>query len=409
MRRLRYAAIPLTIAALAAMPAATAATKTTKPKYPAIPKGPITFGVSVPLSGQTAPFGLAAKASFEKVTLNNLKRMFPKGIAGHPIQFKIMDDASDVTKAVQVANQFVKDKVAAVVTVSYNPAGAAQQIAVLTKAKIPYLGSTAGQADYLDVKKYPYVFNISTSTPTGAKALANWVAKKPEIRKIAALADGLPSTEEAWSAFTTNLKTAAPDAQVVKRVSITPGAVDVSAAIAELKASEPDLLYVGASFAYGPIWQAIQAANWSPRIYVGAGAWYDSFKAMGPLAENAVTAYSHCVAKNRAPLPSVVTQAMDGYEAILGANTTNYLTYVGTDDVPMILLKTAIEKYKSIHPDAIKRGLEEMKNQKVLQIYEFTYSPTDHDGLTGELATGVCNMAESKLTFGKYRVPTLAD
>jgi ABC-type branched-subunit amino acid transport system substrate-binding protein len=366
------------------------------------------FGVSVPLSGQTAAFGLSAKTSFENVTVPNFNKNYPNGILGHHVKFEILDDASDVTKAVQVANQLVADKVTAVVTVSYNPAGANQQLAVLTKNKVPYLGSRP-ETEYADTSKYPYIFNIGPSTKTGAAALAKWVGKHTEIRKIAALADGLPATEESWNAFTADLKTTVPDAVVTKRVNFPPGATDVSAAIAELKATNPDLLYVGASFAYGPIWQAIQAANWSPRIYVGAGAWYDSFKAMGPLADKAVTTYSHCVAKGRAPLPVAVTQAMDGYADLLGTNTTNYLTYSGTDDVPVLLVKAAIEKYKSTSPDAIKRALEEMKNFKVLDIYQFTYSPTDHDGLTGELATNICGMSESTYAFGKYRIPTIAD
>src|SRR5262249_29244547 len=147
-------------------------------------------------------------------------------------------DASDVTKAVQVANQLVADKVTAVVTVSYNPAGAAQQLAVLTKNKVPYLGSRP-EEQYAHTSKYPYIFNIGPSTHTRAAALAKWVAKHTEIRKIAALADGLPSTEESWNAFQGQLKKTAPDAQVTKRVNITPGATDVSAAVAELKATNP--------------------------------------------------------------------------------------------------------------------------------------------------------------------------
>jgi hypothetical protein len=82
---------------------------------------------------------------------------------------------------------------------------------------------------------------------------------------------------------------------------------------------------------------------------------------------------------------------------------------VGTDDVPIILLKMAIEKYNSTDPDDIKRALEEMRNVKVMDLYEFTFTPDDHAGLVGELATNVCNMAESTLSFGKYRIPTVAD
>jgi len=43
------------------------------------------------------------------------------------------------------------------------------------------------------------------------------------------------------------------------------------------------------------VWQAIQSAGWNPKILTSAGAWYDGFTGMGPLANNAVAGYEDCV------------------------------------------------------------------------------------------------------------------
>ena len=49
--------------------------------------------------------------------------------------------------------------------------------------------------------------NIGPSNAKGAQVLADWVGAHADIRKIAALADGLPGTDDGWNQFTAALKT----------------------------------------------------------------------------------------------------------------------------------------------------------------------------------------------------------
>src|SRR4051794_27600717 len=233
-------------------------------KYPAIPAGPIKFGVSTPLTGATAAFGTATKAAFENVTTKTFNAAHPDGIDGHPIQIEILDDASDVTKAVNVANQFVSEKVTAVLTATYNPAAAPQQLAIFGKNKIPALVQAVSD-DYTDTSKWPYFFGMGSSDKQAGEAAAKYIGKHSEVKKISILSDGSPSQVEIQNDMMTALKTSAPSVTVAKTATITPGAVDVSTAIAQLKDSNPDLLIVFAGFGYGPIWQGIQGANWSRR------------------------------------------------------------------------------------------------------------------------------------------------
>lgn len=376
-------------------------------KFPAIPEGPIKFGVSVPLSGPTAAFGTTTKKAFEEVTTKQFNTAYPNGIGGRKIEVVVYDDGGDVTKAVNVANQMVQDKIAAAVTLSYNPAASPQQLAVLNKAKIPVLASL-GETDYTDVAKYPYFFGVSASLPMNAKVEAAWVAKHPEFKKLAVMIDGLPTQQQSQTLFETELKKVAPSVTIAKTASITPGATDVSTAVATLRAENPDLLIVRASFAFGPIWNGLKAANWSPKMLTSAGAWYDGFDVMQSTgnAANAVAAYVDCLKDANVKLDPQVTALMDGYAPVFGTTSINYLTFVKTDNGPLELLKKAIEKNNSIDGDAIKNALETMGPIKLWNTVDYNFSPTNHFGVAGDFGSAVCAMWP--VSNDKYRMPYYA-
>src|SRR5579859_4272193 len=232
----------------------TAVTAGSSSKYPAIPAGPITFGISLPLSGATASFGTLAQKHFG-VVLNEFNQLHPTGIDGHPVKFDILNDASDVTQAVNVANQMVANKDAAVVEISFNPASESQQLAILNKAKLPVF-TCVGLPTGDDPALFPYYFGMCASTAQTGQAGADWITKHTEIQKIGVLSDGAAASEDLLNAILNPLKTSDPNAKVVKTTTISPGSVEVSTQIAQLKATNPDLLIVDVGFGYGPIWQA---------------------------------------------------------------------------------------------------------------------------------------------------------
>jgi ABC-type branched-subunit amino acid transport system substrate-binding protein len=385
--------------------AGTTGTTSGSSKYAPIPAGPIKFGVSTPLTGATAAFGTTTKTSFENVTLKTFNAAHPDGIDGHQVQIEVLDDASDVTKAVNVANQFVSEKVTAVLTVSYNPAASPQQLAIFNKNKIPVLAQQYAD-DYTDTSKWPYFFGLGASDKQVGDAAAKWIAKHPEIKKIAVLTDNSPSQTEIQNDTLNALKTAAPGVTVSKTASITPGATDVSTAVAQLKDSNPDLLMLNVGFGYGPIWQGIQGANWNPKILAPAGIFYDGYSGMGPLANNTVVVTTHCTTPGHPPFPKTLTDPMDGYVGILGASSVNYILFFTSDNGPLELLKMAIEKNHSLDPDAIKSALESLGNVKLGGTVDYNYTPTNHFGLTGDYGVAVCNA--SGFTDGPYRIPVLA-
>lgn len=373
-------------------------------KYAPIPAGPIVFGLSVPLSGAVAAYGLTAQTSFNKVTIPAFNAAFPNGIDGHPVQIKILDDASDVTKAVSVANQLVADHAAAVLTISYNPEAANQQLAVFNKAKVPVISTLSG-SQYTNASAWPYDFGIGASLPQEGQAAAKWIAAKGFTR-VATITDGLPQDTDALGQITDALKTAAPKAQVVKAVTVSPGSVDLSAAVAQLKAASPQILLVYLGFGYGPLWSAMKAASFSPQVMASAGAWYDGFNGMGSLADTATALYYTCADSASQTFPASTTSLMSQYAAGTADLAVNYLTFVVTDTVPLEMLKYAIEKYHSLDPNAIKAGMESIHNM-TFEGVTYNYSATNHFGITGSFGAAVCNMSPP-YAGGKAKIPLIA-
>jgi branched-chain amino acid transport system substrate-binding protein len=357
--------------------------------YPPIPQGPITFEVSADLSGAAAAYGQTTKEAFQNVTLQAFNAAHPHGIDGHKVIIKIQNDASDVTGAVQAANQMVADKAAGVVTVSQSPAAQSQQLAVLTKAKMPVVSTLTG-SQYADTSKYPYAFSPGGSVEQEGAVAAKWMAST-NVKRVAVLTDGLPQDTDAVNQIEAGMKQYAPKAKVVQSVTIPSGSVDDSAAITKAKAANPDLLLVYLGVGFGPVWQAMQSADWSPTILSSAGAWYDGFDAMGSLTAKAYAPYVDCADSPTQAFTAEQQDLFAKYSAVTGGTSTNYLTYIASDSVPVEIMAAAIEKYHSTDPSAIKKAIEGIHHQSFIGI-QYNFSPTNHFGLTGQYGPAVCAM-----------------
>src|SRR6201999_1026281 len=98
------------------------------------------------------------------------------------------------------------------------------------------------------------------------------------------------------------------------------------------------LFVVNIGSGYGPGWQAMLAANWSPTILASAGAWYDGFSAMGALQPKAYAYYYNCANSTTQTFTAQQNTLMAAYAKATSNLSTNYLTYVSTDSVPLELL-----------------------------------------------------------------------
>jgi ABC-type branched-subunit amino acid transport system substrate-binding protein len=392
LRRAATAALGSTIVCATLLTTVAGATPSgASQKYPPIPPGPITFGVSTPLSGAEASYGIFTKLGFN-VAMDYFNQEHPNGINGHQVKLTLLDDGSNVTQAVQTAQQLVADKVAAVVTLTTDPAAATQQFAVMQKNKVPVVANLSlptGSIKQLSTE-YPYLFSPNPAAVQYIVDAGKWVDSKG-YKKVAFLSDGIPADTQVENEVIQGIGEGKPKATVVDRETIAPGSVDDSAAVTKLKASGADLLIVTAGEAYGPIWQSILASGWSPTILASAGAWYSGFTSMGSLTPNAYAFYYECADSSSQTFSAVQNQLMSQYATATSSLVTNYLTFLATDSEPLEILYYAITKYNSVAPAALKAAIEGIHNKSFLGL-TYNFSSTNHFGLTGSFGPAVCHM-----------------
>jgi ABC-type branched-subunit amino acid transport system substrate-binding protein len=362
-------------------------------------------GATTPLSGPTASYGQSTELSFNGVSLKAFNAEHPNGIDGHPVKLVFLDDQGTVTGAIQAVNQLVSDKVAAVVTLSYNPEATLDEAEILAHNHIPVI-SGLGNTEFTNEKKYPYQFGIAPSYPQFGQAAANWTAASG-FTKVAVLTDGLPADAELLSAYEAGLKKDHAKAHIVTTQMETPFATEVSAQIAGLKGANPDLVVVFTGGGYGPVWQTMQTEGLTNvKILSSPSAFYDSFTAMGPLEANAYTPYDACAPSATATYPTAVQNLYAQYSAATYGYSYNYRVYVDDDTIPFELLKYVIEKEHSDSPAAIKAGMESIHNKSFLG-FDFNFTPTNHFGLRGADQAHVCQMGPP-YAAGVGKIPVIS-
>jgi ABC-type branched-subunit amino acid transport system substrate-binding protein len=363
------------------------------------------IGATTPLSGATASYGQTTEESFNGVSLKAFNAEFPNGIAGHQVELKFLDDQGTTTGAVAAVNQLVSDKVAAVVTLSYNPEATLQQALVLNHYKVPII-TNGGYTEWTNSKTYPYLFGVAASNPQEGLAAAKWMTASG-YKKIAVLTDGLTGDAELLAALKTSLASTRSPAKIVITQTITPYSTEVSAPLAAIKATNPDVIFVDLGAGYGPVWQGMQTDGMTNvKILATAGAFYDSFTAMGPLTANAYVPYYGCAPSSSTTYSSDIQNLYSQYSAATFGYSFNYRVYIMSDSLPFNLLKYAIEKEHSDSPQAIKAGLESIKNQSFLS-FKFTYTPKNHYGVQGTDGAAICAMA-SPYAAGIGKVPVIS-
>jgi ABC-type branched-subunit amino acid transport system substrate-binding protein len=365
--------------------------------YPAIPKGNITVGLSESLSGNYAPDGLTDEHNIENA-YKIVAQDFGVSVDGHKIVLDFQNDGSDITTAVDVAQQFVSNHVAAVLNASSDSSAAEQQVPVWNKAHLPMLLNNTPQDQYTNAKAYPYLFNVLPSNTETALSMAQWIAAK-HLTKIAVMTDGTSASNQVISDLKARLEKADPKAKVVGEATVTPGAVDVSTQLDQLKATNPDLLYLGIGYGFGSVWNDLQTLGWTPTILTNEGAFFDGYTALGSLGP---TTFSTCAdgLKSGETLPSDVVDAINS-DIKADGNLADQLIFVQVNMDSLLIIKAAIAKYHSTAPAAIKAALESFHDNSFFWkqwVYRFTSS--NHFGFTGER---VCDMSP----LGQYRIPVI--
>jgi branched-chain amino acid transport system substrate-binding protein len=337
----------------------------------------INVGVTLSATGPAASLGIPEKNTFE---------LLPTNIAGEKINWIVLDDASDTTKAVQNAKKLVnEDKVDVLVGSTITPNSLAM-VDVAADAETPML-SMAASARIVDNAnpKTKWIFKTPQSDALMADAIA--VSMKANGVKTLGYIGFADAYGDAWLA---EIKRSGQTAgiNVVAEEKYNRTDASVTGQVLKLISAKPDAILIGAAGTPGATPQKeLVARGYKGKIYQTHGvANPDFLRVVGKdgngtlLPVGPMLVYEQLPDTN--PVKKVAAEYITAYEKKFGTRSTfgghAYDTY-------LLLRATVPEALKKGKPGtkefraALRDALE--KANVVATHGVFVMSPGDHNGL----------------------------
>ena len=300
----------------------------------------INVGVTLSATGPAASLGIPEKNTFE---------LLPASIAGEKINWIVLDDASDTTKAVQNAKKLVtEDKVDVLVGSTITPNSLAM-VDVAADAETPMI-SMAASARIVDTAnpKTKWIFKTPQSDALMADAIA--VSMKANGVKTLGYIGFADAYGDAWLA---EIKRSGQTAgiKVVAEEKYNRTDTSVTGQVLKLVSANPDAILIGASGTPGATPQKeLAARGYKGKIYQTHGvANPDFLRVVGKdgngtlLPSGPMLVYEQLPDTN--PVKKVAAEYITAYEKKFGTRSTfgghAYDTY--------LLLRAAV-------PEALKKG-----------------------------------------------------
>jgi branched-chain amino acid transport system substrate-binding protein len=347
---------------------------------PAAQAAPIKVGVILSITGPGASLAGPQR---------NTIALLPKDVAGHAIEYIVLDDASDSTKAVADARKLIdEEKVDALIGSSITPSSLAM-IDVAAEKKVPMISLAASVSLIapMDAQRR-WAFKVPQNDSLMADAVAEHM-EKSGVKTFAFIGfnDGYG---DGWLAEITraakahNLKLvdteryARPDTsvtgQVLKMVAAKPDAVLIAGAGTPAALPEKTLRERGYS---GKYYQTHGAAN-NDFLRVGGKDVEGTFLPVGPVVVAAQLPDSN-------PSKAVAVAYVTKYEAAYGAGTMSSFGAHAWDAATLLqaAVPAALEQGAPGTPAfraALRDSMEAQKNLPLTHGIA-TLSPTDHNGL----------------------------
>jgi branched-chain amino acid transport system substrate-binding protein len=201
---------------------------------PGITPQTILLGATAPLAGPQSATTRGASAYFRYVNARG-------GVNGRTIAYKVVDDASDPSQALQATQQLVEqDEVFAIV----NSVGTEQNLAArdyLNGAKVPQLFVVSGATTFgSDYRRYPWTIGFRPSYQAEGRIYGTYVLRSRPGAKIAVLYQDDASGTDLLAGLRQSL--AGSKVRVVAAQPVEADAPDVQAQIASLKTSGANVL-----------------------------------------------------------------------------------------------------------------------------------------------------------------------
>ena len=265
----------LIVLALLCAPAALAGSAA----HPGVGSRSILVGGTAPLSGEASAASAVSRGAAAYFAYVNARG----GVNGGKIDYKVLDDGYDPSRAVEAVRELVQqDHVFAV----FNSLGTSTNLAVrdfLNQSKVPQLFVASGATTWgRDSRRHPWSIGYIPSYQTEGIVLARNVLKTKPRAKIAVLYQDDEYGNDLLGGFTRGL--GGKKAQLAKAVGYDPTAPDVNSQVAELRATKATVFMIIA-FGKFAVQAELQAAKlgWRPQVYVNAVASSNSLMSIADL------------------------------------------------------------------------------------------------------------------------------
>ncbi|WP_207482748.1 amino acid ABC transporter substrate-binding protein [Arenibaculum pallidiluteum] len=250
------------------------------------------IGAPLPLTGALSPEGTKLRQGYE-VWLEAVNKAggIKAGSSTLKVELVFNDYQSNTPKAVQLAEKLVVDDKVDFLFSPFGSGAAKAASAVAEKHGVPMLASSASSAEVFD-QGYKNLFGLYTDNSTLSEPLADLVAQRlPAVRRVAILARNDLYPLSLAGEFEKSAKKRGLEVVYFEKYAI--GALDHSAALAQMRAAKPDWIVVT-----GYINDLILARKQMGDLALSASvvtmingpAYQEWIDAVGPLAENITTA-----------------------------------------------------------------------------------------------------------------------
>lgn len=335
------------------------------------------IGCILSLSGAGSPIGIPEKNALElladEINASN-------GINGSKIELIIEDDQTDPAKATQAARKLIEqDKVIALIGSSVSPCSLAIKEIVNQKG-IPLMCLSAANA--ITEKDYRWIFRTAPKDAVAVETLLTYIRDLGKHKKIAVLHDSNPFGQSGAD----EIKARADEfgLEIVAVEKYETNAPDLTAQLTKIKQAAPDAIVVWGTNP-GPAIAAktMKQLGMNIQYYGSHGIANKKFIELAGDAANGVIfpAGKMLVASqldDSDPVKKLMLDFSAKYEAKYKEKPNTFTAHAY--DALKILVE-AIKKAGTTDPEKLRSAIENTKDYLGLD-GQFSYSPTDHDGIS---------------------------
>ena len=335
----------------------------------------ITIGISIAATGPQASLGVHYKNAFE---------LMPKTIAGEPVKFIILDNASDATNAARNGRKLVtEDKVDVLMGSNGVPATMAlAQVATESKTPLVTLSPVS-----LSAENFSWAFIV----PQPTELMMDAVAKDVKKRNLKTL--GYIGFSDGWGDLVLKASeshAAAGGYKIVTNERYARNDTSVVGQVLKIMAANPDGVIVGGSGTGGALPQiALRERGYKGPIYHNHGTVNAEFiKVGGKLAEGAIAPTGPVVVADELPAgyatKALGAEFMNRYVAKFNLGRNAFAAY--SYDAVLLVEAAAKEALKKAKPGtaefraAMRDALENVKNVVGTHAV-YSMSSTNHNGM----------------------------